>query len=149
MKKLSLCFLVVLALLAAGCGAKDAGSSADTTAKKDPVSVDLTDAVLGVWSMALDASAVKDPEMRKKIEESSLTNPPTMDLRAGGKAVLFAEGKTEDGSWVLEGDTLKVTDETGKVVNGKLSADKKRVDVDMKIGDSGVAKDVKVYFVKK
>lgn len=106
-------------------------------------------AILGKWKMDIDTSGVSDPMLKKSIDDNKPKLGGSMEFQTGGKVSMTMTGNNEVGTWTLDGKVVKIKDSKGVEVKGNLSADGKRMDLEMPADLAGVMKGAKMYMVKQ
>ncbi len=96
-RAISFAVFAILALATFGCGGGN-----------------LEKEIIGKFTMSIDSSKMKeDQKAMVKMAEPMIAGI-SMELKEGGKVSLTAMGKTEEGTWKLDGTSLSITDPKGK-----------------------------------
>jgi hypothetical protein len=74
----------------------------------------LEKAIVGKYQMKFDSSKMEAKEKAMADAMSGMFSQITLEIKEGGTAEMGAMGKTDSGTWKLDGTKLTVTPKTGK-----------------------------------
>ncbi len=108
---------------------------------------------IGKWGMQIDASAMPEGMEKKQAEAAKGQSIMTIEVKDGGTADISVFGQKEEASWTVTGSKITITPKKSgpgsEPINGTISSDGKRIDLEVPKAQADQMKGAKLYLAKE